>query len=513
MGSSFFWRRVHYITLEIANHIIHEEDGKYRSTGNDPQFILRSSRRKLPCRWVIISYLAEGQDITMEPVLYIDDGSGFSEQRTILLPRGNGRIETMLRLPDHVQAVRLDPPSLTGIFSLRDMKILEINKFSALWRLVNDKLIHEPLTLQRLQDLKGKVLKIWKKNGLRGLKSYIATLVLTLQKSSSSSYEDWVNAYDTITDLDRNRIRERIEELKHRPLISIIMPVYNTNEKWLRLAIDSVLAQLYLEWELCIADDASTAPHVRRILEEYQSKDPRIKVVFRKNNGHISAASNSALELATGEWIALLDHDDELPEYALYMVSEEINTYPQVRIIYSDEDRIDEQGVRYSPYFKSNWNPDLFLSQNVISHLGVYHASLVREASGFRKGFEGSQDYDLALRIVERIMANQIRHIPHVLYHWRAVEGSVADRVDAKSYAYEAARTALQQHLDRQKISAYVTTAHSYSMHRVIYKLPEHLPKVSIIIPTKDRLDLLRIAVQGILEKNRLYQFRTNRYG
>ena len=500
MVSNFLRWHVHCITLEIANHIMCE-DGNYRSTGNDPQFILHSSRRKLPRRWVIISYLAEGMDIDIEPVLYIDDGKGFSEQRTIFLPRGNGRIETIVRLPNYVKAIRFDPPSLTGIFSLRDMQIIQISKLHVLWRVAKDKLKQKPLTLERLRRLKEQALKIWREEGWYGLRRHAVNVALTKREASSLNYAAWISAYDALTDLDRDRIQRRIREFKHRPLISIIMPVYNTSEKWLRLAIESVLAQIYPEWELCIADDASSAPHVRCTLEEYQSKDSRIKIVFRKTNGHISVASNSALGLATGQWIALLDHDDELSEHALYMAVEEINAYPQTRLIYSDEDRIDKQGVRYNPYFKSDWNPDLFLSHNMISHFGVYDISLVREINGFRKGLEGSQDYDLALRIVEKITANQIRHIPHVLYHWRAIEGSAADRTDAKIYAYEAARIAVQDHLDRQCISAFVTAAYGYNMNRVIYNLPKNLPKVSVIIPTKDKLELLRVAVQSILGK------------
>ena len=497
----FKWRWcIHNMTLEMTNHLV-GENGGYRSTGNDPQFILHSSRRKLPRRWVSISYHAEGQNSNLKPVLYIDNGHGFSEQRTLFLPAGNGQIEAIVRLPDYVKSIRLDPPFQTDLFYLRDIKIVQLSKLNVIWKLAQDKLKKKPITKERVKHLTGQLLKVWKEQGWHGLKNYIISYLITQPRNTFSNYDAWIKSYDELSHSDRVRIRERIEAFRDKPLISVIMPVYNTHEKWLRLAIDSVLCQIYPNWELCIADDASTIPDVRRILEEYKLKDSRIKVTFRKKNGHISAASNSALALATGQWIALLDHDDELSEHALYMVAEEINAHPQLGLIYSDEDRINEQGDRYNPYFKSDWNPDLFLSHNLVSHLGVYKTSLVREIGGFREGFEGSQDYDLALRTVERLTSYQIRHIPHILYHWRAIEGSVAGQMDAKVYAYEAARKAIQDHLDRQQIFAYVTTAYNYNMNRVIYKLPQILPKVSVIIPTKDKLDLLQVSVKGVLEK------------
>ena len=182
------------------------------------------------------------------------------------------------------------------------------------------------------------------------------------------------------------------------------MPTYNPKPKWLIEAIESVRGQIYPNWELCIADDASPDPAIRPILERYARDDERIKVVFREQNGHISAASNSALEVASGEWIALLDHDDLLAEHALALVAEAINRHPGAGLIYSDEDKIDETGKRSTPYFKCEFNIDLLRSQNMICHLGAYRRDLVNRLGGFRLGFEGSQDYDLALRVVESLI-------------------------------------------------------------------------------------------------------------
>jgi GT2 family glycosyltransferase len=314
------------------------------------------------------------------------------------------------------------------------------------------------------------------------------------------SYDKWVRKYDALTDRDRADIMARIEWFHHQPLISVIVPVYNVDEEWLRRALDSVLRQLYSNWELCVADDSSSRPHVRRVIEEYAKRDSRIKTVFRLENEGIAAASNSALELATGEFVALLDHDDEIPEHALYMVAEELNAHPDATLIYSDEDKLSEKGTRYDPHFKPDWNPDLFYSYNLITHLAVYRRSVIEKIGGFRGEYRGSQDYDLALRIVEEIPADQIRHIPHILYHWRAIPGSVALGAQEKEYAHENAREAIRAHLKRRGVNATVTAGAAHC-HRVIYPLRDPAPLVSVIIGTRDRVDLLRNAVEGVLEE------------
>lgn len=318
--------------------------------------------------------------------------------------------------------------------------------------------------------------------------------------SIPSKYLEWIDAFDNLTSADRTIIRRRIADFHSPPLISVIMPVYNTPEKWLRRAIESVRNQIYPHWELCIADDASPSVHVREILSEYRRMDPRIKVVFREENGHISAASNSALELACGDFIALLDHDDELAEHALYMVATEIERHPDADLIYSDEDMIDEAGRRFKPHFKSDWNPELILSQNFFCHLGVYRTSLVQATGGFINGYEGSQDYDLLLRCAASTKPERIRHIPHILYHWRAIEGSTALNIGYKNYAETAALKMLKDHLQRTDARINVELARPGSTtYRVRYPLPVEPPLVSIIIPTRDGHQLLRQCVESLL--------------
>jgi GT2 family glycosyltransferase/glycosyltransferase involved in cell wall biosynthesis len=315
------------------------------------------------------------------------------------------------------------------------------------------------------------------------------------------AYGDWVKAYATPSPADLAAMAAESRALARQPLVSLVTPVYNTQEAMLRAMLDSVLAQAYPRWELCIADDASKQPHVRAVLEEYRARDPRIKVAWREKNGHISAASNTALGLATGEYVALLDHDDVLPPDALYWVARELNDHPDAALLYSDEDKIDFDGRRIMPYFKCDWNYDLFLAHNLITHLGVYRRDVVAAIGGFREGLEGAQDYDLALRYIERIDHSRIRHIPRVLYHWRMLRGSTAVGAAEKDYAAERARRAVEEHLQRTGAQADVETVKSLAVQRVRYALPQTPGLASIIVPTRNGQKLVRQCVESVRSK------------
>ena len=332
--------------------------------------------------------------------------------------------------------------------------------------------------------------------------SRFAALLLSLERrreKDASEYQDWIESFDTPTPATRASLRRELRLLPRHPLISIILPVYNPELRFLEAAIDSIRNQIYERWEICIADDASTDPAVRPFLEKISATDARIKLTFRQSNGHISACSNSALALATGDWCALLDQDDAFAEHALALVALEIDCHPDAGLIYSDEDKIDKDSVRSNPFFKPDWNPELFLGQNYINHLGCYRADILREIGGFREGFEGSQDYDLALRCVDRLRPEQVRHIPHILYRWRMVGGSLAAIPDAKPYAKEAARRAIADHCKRNAMPGRVVPCpENTESHRVIHALPEPAPLVSIIIPTRDRAGLLKRCVESI---------------
>lgn len=320
--------------------------------------------------------------------------------------------------------------------------------------------------------------------------------------SNETSYELWIKRNDKLDKKQIFNITQMISKWDSPPLISVIMPVFNTRGEWLCEAIDSVRNQLYPLWQLCLSDDASTEEHIKGVLDYYAKQDSRIKVVYRKESGHISAASNSALELAEGEYVAFLDHDDLLPTHALFHVAEQIIKHRDVDIIYSDEDKITENGTRTEPHFKSGWNPDLFYSQNYICHLCVIRRTLVEKVGGFRRGVEGSQDHDLILRCLSHISKNAIIHVPRILYHWRKHDQSTASSSASKDYATQAGIKALRDHLDQQgKQDVKVEEGLVPNTYRVRWPLPTPSPLVSLLIPTRDRIELVENAVRSILNK------------
>jgi GT2 family glycosyltransferase len=263
-------------------------------------------------------------------------------------------------------------------------------------------------------------------------------------------YRSWLAGREQAENEALAHSRTEIGTRSNAPRIAIALPTYNPPERWLTRCLDSVLAQTYPHWELCIADDASSDDSTRRVIAAYAAREPRIRVALRERNGRIAAASNSAVALATAPFVALLDHDDELPPCALADVALEIAAHPHAVLIYSDEDKIDERGRRFDPYFKPDWNPVLMRSQNAVSHLGVYRRDILSDIGGFRDGFEGAQDWDLALRVAERVEARDIRHIPRVLYHWRAIATSTARGMGAKGYAAAAQERVVVEHCARQ---------------------------------------------------------------
>lgn len=309
-------------------------------------------------------------------------------------------------------------------------------------------------------------------------------------------------AHAKLSDEEIANIHQEIEGWKYKPLISIVMPVYNTDENQLLAAIASVRQQIYQEWELCIADDCSTSPHVRAILETVAAQDQRIKLVFRATNGHICAASNSALEIAEGPFVAFMDHDDLLPIHALFYIAKEILLYPDVDLIYSDEDKIREDGRLDGPHFKPDWNEELFLAQNYLNHLSVYRRSLLQQVGGLREGFEGSQDHDLALRVVAKTDAERIRHIPKILYHWRAFRGSGSFSDRALAQAIDARQRAVRDYLasiyPENKVAV---VGGPYGCNRLYRELPAPPPHVTLIIPTRDRLSFLKSCLETIFNK------------
>ncbi len=315
----------------------------------------------------------------------------------------------------------------------------------------------------------------------------------------ADAYVHWQHLFSP-KQADFESMRRMVPLLAKKPRFSIAMATYNTPETYLRAALDSVLAQVYPDWELCIADDASPDPFVRGVLQEYADRDPRIKLVFREKNGHISRATNSALELATGDFVGFLDHDDLLTPDALYEYALLVNRSPDVDMIYSDEDKIDDDGCLSDPFFKPDWNPETFLSRNYTCHFGVYRRSLALEVGGYRTGFEGSQDYDFVLRLTER--TQRIEHISKILYHWRMHAGSTSMSLTAKPYARGSAVRALDEALIRRSEPGRVTFREDVPGIYIVRYAVRKRDKVSVIVPTRDHGDDVDRCLESIFEND-----------
>jgi GT2 family glycosyltransferase len=311
-----------------------------------------------------------------------------------------------------------------------------------------------------------------------------------------AGYPEWVRGFDTPERAELDAQRRDFASSTRRPRISIVMPVCDPPVDALRAALASVRAQTYSEWELCVADDASRDPSVIAILDE-QSAEPRIRLVRRSQRGHISRASNDGLGIASGTYVAFLDHDDVLAPDALARFASHLAAHPRHRLVYSDEDKLDGAGGRCEPYFKPEFDPDLLLGQNYLCHLVVAELALVAEVGGMRPGFEGAQDHDLWLRCTERLAAHEIGHVPRVLYHWRKSAVSTSATLDAKPYAVAAGLRAVEEHLTRTGVAAEVRVVPG-GHFRVVRHVPEPQPSVSIVIPTRDRVDLLARCVESI---------------
>jgi glycosyltransferase involved in cell wall biosynthesis len=475
------------------------------SLGEDPFFELKAPAvvGEGP-HWYKFRFVIQSTSSDNVAKIYFDLGNDYAEENTLSVPYTNNQaITRILRLPSPPTRLRFDPIETPGAFEIKALAFDAIGAEQAtkhmLCRLLaaqeGRRLNPEQLS-QHLQQAARAAQQPWPDHVYQ---QYQASLLHTPQ---TQRYRRWIEKVEKPSLPDDATLCQTIQAMSHAPLISLIMPTYNTNAHHLQACIDSVLAQKYPNWELCIADDASTQPHMRALLEHYEANDSRIKVAFRKENGHISRASNTALELASGDFVALLDHDDTLPPHALYFVAQAIAANPDARIIYSDEDKIDEQGQRFSPHFKSDWNPDLFYSQNYVCHLGVYRRELLETIGGFRAGVEGSQDQDLLLRCLPHVSHQHITHIPRVLYHWRISEGSTAQSASAKSYTTQAGIKALQDHLREQGQNAVTVEAGLLpNTYRLRWPIPTPAPMVSLIIPTRDKKAVVELAVRSILDK------------
>lgn len=478
-----------------------DEHWQWNSLDNDPQFSLKGLENAQG-RWVSLELeiASESQNGTAA-VLYLDSGAGFNEIEKVQMFAAGHRAKAVFRVPSTLQAVRFDPMAQSGRFSIRHMRAYTLSKPRLGVLTVVD------LAKRHRGQIPAAARKAWFVSRHHGVKALFGHMVTSFNRHNcqprESGYQRWIKQFEVKPEAINSQTLAA-----HGPLISIIMPTYNSPREFLVQAIESVRAQTYPKWELCIADDASPQKHVAEIIRKYAMDDDRIKFRVRDRNGHISEATNSALDLASGEYVAFLDHDDLLHPLALHHMVEAIQASPGAGLIYSDEDKVDQRNTRFDPYFKCEFNYELMLAHNMICHFAVYRRSVVEAVGRLRKGYEGAQDYDLALRVIDALARNQIVHVPKVLYHWRAIAGSTALAADEKNYAAVAARKAVADHLRRAGIEGEVVPApEAPAMNRVIFARPKAAPMVSIIIPTRDRAALLGMCLDSLFERTTYKNF------
>ena len=347
------------------------------------------------------------------------------------------------------------------------------------------------------QHLKSKLISLIKVYKYAGLNVFLRHLAYKIKGDQyigldEVEYLKWQKKYETKTFMKLARSKDKIP---NKILFSIVVPTYNTNPDILEHTLRSVKKQIYENWELCIYDDASSSSEtVEYLKKQLEIVDERIKIKFGKKNGHISYATNQALKMATGEFILFLDHDDQLSSYALLAIANLLKKKPETDIIYYDEDKLNTKGFRIDPQFKPSWSPDTLLSTMYLAH-STYRTKLIKKLGGMRRGYEGSQDYDLALRATE--LTKNIERIPMILYHWRQIPGSTALTYETKDYASDSSKKAVQDAIKRRKLIADLKPGLTAPSSNISYRIIGN-PKVSIIIPTKDKLNYVKTAIESI---------------
>lgn len=473
-------RPLYHPTVEPANDLRPAgADGAWEATGRDPQFNLYG---RWPRGWTEVRLAIEPETpVFGQGRLYVDRGAGYTEADSFDLGAVGGLRQNLVRLGPDVVGLRLDPFESPGRFRINTLVLRPV---PALWK------------------WKGASAAV---GGLDAPASRPTPRPRRVSTSHGFPLAPPVDPYDAWIEVNQWNarraavLRECLAAAPELPLVSVVMPVYNAPPEFLDRAIATVVDQRYEHWELCIADDASTDPTTPEILRRWAARDRRIRVVFREANGNISRATNTAAEMAQGEYIALMDQDDELTPDALGEVAVHLAQHPETDVLYSDDDKISVQGRRFAAQFKPDWSPELLLSYMYIGHLFVLRRRLFLEAGGLRAGYEGAQDYDLALRVTER--ARRVGHIAKVLYHWRVMPGSTAVSGAAKPESFRAAERALQEALDRRGIPAQVRQpawAVAAGCGIFAHEFPDDGPRVAIVIPTRNNVDVLQACLASL---------------
>ncbi len=477
--------------------------GTWTSTGDDPQFACEFPVFDLHTGWYMITLDIECSNVFDTAIFYVNLGEGYLEDESIKIPYQSRKIcKRIVRFDRKALGIRFDPLSSAGQFNIREFSMSPITFKFAEKRMLTKLMRWNPSSNEDTAAATRQMLMQQASNSGQPYKTVLERKYSALFANPvrSHNYSKWIEKVEEPEAPTRNNIVS-IDGRSKRPKISVIMPTYNSDAELLNAAIQSVFTQSYSNWQLCISDDGSDLDETKSALQAWVDKDNRITAVFGQESSGIANNTNSSLQLATGDYCVFLDHDDLLAEHALYEVASAIMENPALKLVYSDEDKIDSAGARVDPHFKPDWNPDLLLSQNYICHLVALRRDVIQQVGGCRSGFEGSQDHDLLLRVMEVVTAGEVKHIQKILYHWRMAEGSTSATASAKSYTTDSGVAAINDHLKRVNADATVEAGKYPNTYRVRWALPKVPPKVSIIIPTRDRLDILSQCIGSVLQR------------
>jgi len=471
---------------------------QWRSTSENPQFLLQGA--KPLAGWNMLEIMMAHDQHRAAIRVYFDTGEGFNEEQSVFLPmRQDKMTKRICFVPYGTRAIRLDPLESRGHFGFSHLCLVWLTPRFAYDRMARRLCsVHPQYRDLSTRDIIRSLKSEARADGLRWKKLAAAHYEETfMHRSPESHYRYWVEHVESLREPERRQVTVRLAKLGHQPLISLLLPVaQGATVECLRGCVETILAQHYSQWELCLAvdsDDRALHDEIARLV----AQDARIRVAEREALERMTA-SNAALAMAEGDYAGLLSPATRLAANALYHVVETLNRHPEAALLYGDEDELDEQGQRHTPHFKPQWNPDLLLAQNYIGNLAIYYRARLQDFGGLREGTGSDPNYELALRFTRGLTAERIRHIPFVLHHSTV---DLPEHSAAQAAVGEAALGSVREYLSQTGTSAEVMPGIVPGSCRVRWPIPTPTPLVSLLVPTRDRVEILQPCVDAILAR------------
>lgn len=520
-------RRLIKVELKPADGVavLNESKGEFKANSDAPSFEMTLvPPASFQGGWHYLEAALVRNNGSREANIRADILGEGKESITIPIPTNlRGTVREVFYLPPNVTALQWSPTAAPGFFSQSQMLIHKITSLESTLRRLSRVIFDLWRFRNRTPETRAGLTWCGAISNLQD--AYRRTTTLRIKRLIGNDYSAFIALNDTLKKTDIRAIRKQVRQLPLRPVITLIMPVQAPIEDFFRAALDSVSGQIYPHWELLLAGDFSADTQSLTIANEYRNKNVQVKIVSVKPGEGLAETLNSALELAQGEFVARINQHDRIPPHALFLLAREINKHPDADLIYTDDDNIDDSNKRLNPRFKPDWNPDMFFSCNYLANFTFYRHARALELGGYRPGFEGAEDYDLALRYLRHTPAARIRHIPRVLYHSRAYgqavgstpshdrregrgEGSAHQSTTPSPLQGEGWGEGTAHHSGKRALAAYfegsgitVEDGPAPGLYRIKHPLPAQPPLVSIIIPTRDRVEILKKCIESILQK------------